>query len=176
MAADVLGAVRDALTSRLGWNADAVILGWRNRAALPSGGEFAVLTLAEATPRGGCVRSWRDDGEGGVTETVSMLAQYAVLVELCGEEADELMARAARLTAWANGPEGVEALRERGLSCLYAEGPRADPYEDAQRRWVTRYAVTLRLCGWVRGDMAREGFGGVTLRVENVDEHHPVTE
>ena len=178
MATDILGAVHDFLTERLFLPPEVIVCGWQNRAALPDDSFFVVLTLIAAPRRGTNVHTWADaeGADSGVTQTVSMLSEYAVQVDFCGLEAEEVMAHASRLVLFGRDAAGVDFFRQKELSCLYADDPVQLSYEDELKQWVTRYSVTLHLAGWVRGTIGHESFSAVTINIENVDVHHPVTD
>ena len=178
MATDVLGAVYDFLMQTLSPAPVNIVRGWQNRAALPDASSFVVLTLIAAPRRGTNVHTWADTegAETGVTETVSMLSEYSVQVDFCGLDAAAVMAQASQLVMFARDAVGARFFNAQGLSCLYADDPVSLPYSNELKQWATRYAVTLRLAGWVRGDVQHDSFSDVTLTLENVDAHHPVTE
>lgn len=178
MATDILGAVYDFLTQTISPAPVNIVRGWQNRAALPNASAFVVLTLIAAPRRGTNVHTWADTegADTGITETVSMLSEYSVQVDFCGLDAAAVMAQASQLVMFARDAVGVDFFNAQGLSCLYADDPVSLPYSNELDQWVTRYSVTLHLSGWVRGDIQHDSFSDVTLNIENVDVHHPITE
>ena len=177
MATDILGVVYDFLTQTLNPAPVNIVRGWQNRAALPNASSFVVLTLITAPRRGTNVHTWADTAgtDTGVTETVSMLSEYSVQVDFCGLDAATVMAQASQLVMLARDAVGVNFFQAQGLSCLYADDPVSLPYSSELKQWVTRYSVTLHLAGWVRADIQQNSFSDVTLTIENVDVHHPIT-
>lgn len=177
MATDILGVVYDFLSQTLKPAPVNIVRGWQNRAALPNASSFVVLMLIAAPRRGTNVHTWADtaDADTGITETVSMLSEYSVQVDFCGLDAATVMVQASQLVMLARDAVGVNFFNAQGLSCLYADDPVSLPYSNELDQWVTRYSVTLHLSGWVRGDIQQDSFSDVTLNIENVDVHHPIT-
>lgn len=173
---DVLGAVHDFLVAHMGIAPEVIIRGWQNRADLPALSSYAVLTLINAPRRGTNVHVWEvapADAEG-LTESVCMLVCYEVQVDLCGQDEAGVGAQAARLVMLGRDTVAVEFFRALGLSCQYADDPRPLPFSNDVDQWEVRYSVTLHLSAWSGADVARDAFTDVTLRLEDVDVHHPV--
>ena len=177
MAADILGAVYTFLCQTLSPAPRHIIRGWQNRAALPDGSSFIVLTLTAAPRRGTNVHTWKPaPGGSGITDTLSMLAGYQVQVDFCGLDEAGVMAQASQLVMFARDAVAVDFFRERGLSCLYADDPVSLPYSNELKQWLVRYCVTLHLAAWVRGTVEQDSFSSVTIHLEHVDVHHPIPE
>lgn len=178
MATDILGVVYDFLTQTLNPAPINIVRGWQNRASLPNASAFVVLTLIAAPRRGTNVHTWADTAgaDTGISETVSMLSEYSVQVDFCGLDAASVMAQASQLVMFARDAVGVNFFNAQGLSCLYADDPVSLPYSNEMKQWVTRYSVTLHLSDWVRGGIQQDSFSDVSLNIENVDVHHPITE
>lgn len=174
---DVLGAAHDFLRAHIRPVPEHIVRGWQNRAALPNASAYAVLTLINAPRRGTNVHVWENDSAGdGITENVRMLTLYEVQVDFCGLDEALVGRQAARLVMLARDAVGVEFFQERGLSCLYADDPRALPFSNDLQQWEVRYSVTLRLSGWSDADIARDAFRDVNIYLENIDQHHKVKE
>ncbi|MDE7064492.1 MAG: hypothetical protein K2O70_03355 [Desulfovibrionaceae bacterium] len=172
---DVLGAVHDFLTARIGLAPEGIVRGWQNRAALPDVSSYTVLTLLNAARRGTNIHVWSHAPEDdGLTESIRMLILYDVQVDLCGLDESVVNAQAAQLVMLARDAVGVEFFRERELSCLYADDPRALPFSNELQQWTVRYSVTLHLSGWSDAGIPRAAFDTVNIHLENVDVHHPV--
>lgn len=171
---DVLGAAHDFLQAHIRPVPERIVRGWQNRAALPNASAYTVLTLVNAPRRGTNVHTWEPAGDaGGIVDNVSMLTLYEVQVDFCGLDEALVGRQAAQLVMLARDAVAVEFFREQGLSCLYADDPRALPFSNDVDQWTARYSVTLRLSGWSAADIPRDAFNNVNIYLENVDVHHP---
>ena len=103
-----------------------------------------------------------------------MLVCYDVQVDLCGQDEAVVCAQAARLVMLARDAVAVEFFKALALSCQYADDPRSLPFSNDVDQWEVRYSVTLHLSAWSGADVPRDAFTDVTLRLEDVDVHHPV--
>lgn len=186
---DVLGAVNDFILAYVK-NADVdaltqpqVVRGWQNVvSALPeSAQEYAVLTLLASTRRGTNVHLYAHaEGDTGLVNTVSRMAEHMVQVDFCSafpqqtEEAARI--RAELLEMLTRDRVAVEFFKGYGFSACWAEDVRPLPFTNEAEQWVARYAVTMHLSGWTSTDVPVDSFSAVDQYLENVDVHHPVTE
>ena len=173
---DILGAVHDFLTAKLGIDGGTIVRGWQNRAALPDSADYAVLTLLTARRHGSNVHQWDDTAaHGGIDETVSMLTEYTVQADFCGTDEQAVMERAATLALIARDALACDFFRPYGFLPLYAEDARSMPFANEEKQWEVRYSVVLHFAGWTRVTAAHDAFTQVDIQLEDVDVHHPVT-
>ena len=185
---DVLGAVNDFIlayvknTDVVALTQPQVIRGWQNVvSALPKDNqEYAVLTLLATTRHGTNVHRYAHaDGDTGLVETVSRMAEHMVQVDFCSaypQQAEE----AARIRAeiqetLTRDRVAVDYFASCGFSACYAEDVRPLPFQNESEQWVARYVVTMHLSGWTDVPLDLDSFEDVNLYLENVDVHHPVT-
>lgn len=172
---DILGAIYDLLTQKLDVDGNAIIRGWQNRAALPDNSDYVVLTLLTARRHGTNVHSWDKTVESGIDETISMLNEYTVQVDFCGTDEQTVMEQATQLAIIARDALACDFLRPYGILPLYAEDVRSIPFTNEQRQWEVRYSVTLHLEAWADKTVNHDAFTDVTIQIEDVDVHHPIT-
>lgn len=184
---DVLGAVNDFILTYVK-NADIgplaqpqIVRGWQNVvAALPKDSqEYAVLTLLATQRHGTNVHKYvHADGDTGLVETVSRMAEHMVQVDFCSaypqqtEEAARI--RAEILETLSRDRAAIDFFASYGFSACFAEDVRPLPFQNESEQWVARYAVTMHLSGWTNVPLDLDSFEDVTLYLENVDVHHPV--
>ena len=184
---DVLGAVNDFVLEYAFAEPDLpaltqpqIIRGWQNYGGLPpKTQELVILTLLSASRHGTNVRTRRDaDAPSGIIETVSRLAEHLVQSDFwCARpRMPEYAARtrAEIMEILARDPVGVSFFQKYGLSLCYADEIKALPFVNESKQWVARYSVTIHLTGWSGVEIPVDSFADVQLRIENVDEHHPV--
>ena len=174
---DILGAVYTMLVDKMGIDGNLIVRGWQNRAALPNSTDYVVLTLLTERRHGTNVHEWADDAtsETDIVETISMLGEHTVQVDFCGQDEQEVMARATQLAIIARDGVAVEFFKPYGILPLYAEDVRQAPFTDEQRQWEVRYIVTLHLECWHDLAIPRPAFTNVNIQIEDVDVHHPIT-
>ena len=184
---DVLGAVNDFILKYVK-NVDIgplaqlqIVRGWQNVvSALPKDSqEYAVLTLLATTSHGTNVHRYTHaDGDTGLVETVSRMAEHMVQVDFCSafpqqtEEAARI--RAEILEMLTRDRVATDFFAAYGFTACYAEDVRPLSFQNESEQWVARYIVTMHLSGWTETPMDLDSFEDVNLYIENVDVHHPV--
>ena len=184
---DALGAVNDLILTYVKNNdvgllsQPQIIRGWQNVvSALPKDSqEYAVLTLLATIRHGTNVHRYTHaDGDTGLVETVSRMAEHIVQVDFCSafpqqtEEAARI--RAEILETVSRDHVATDFFASYGFSACYAEDVRPLPFQNESEQWVARYVVTMHLSGWTDTPVDLDSFEDVTLYLENVDVHHPV--
>lgn len=184
---DVLGAVNDFILAYVGNNEvglltqPQVVRGWQNVvSALPKDSqEYAVLTLLSTTRHGTNVHQYTyADGDTGLVDTVSRMAEHMVQVDFCSaypqQTEDVARIRAEIMEMLTRDRVATAFYATFGFSSCYAEDVRPMPFQNEAEQWVTRYIVTLHLSGWTATNIDQASFNEVGLYLENVDVHHPV--
>lgn len=150
--------------------------GWQNRAALPAGNEYTVISILWTTQHGTAVEDFEADDPDKTAPgalTVKALREIVVQVDFCSES-DIARARADRLSIITRSSLGVMHFNDYGLSSLYADNVRDLSFVGAESQFVRRYAATIHLSlnNGVTADF--DYFDKVQMeRIENVDVHHP---
>lgn len=153
----------------------SIYQGWQNRAALPAGNEYTVISILWTTQHGTAVEDFEagdPDKEAPGTLTVKALREIVVQVDFCSET-DTARERADRVSIVARSSFGVMHFNDYGLSSLYADNVRDLSFVGAENQFVRRCAATLHLStnNGVTADF--DYFDTVqTERIENVDVHH----
>jgi len=150
--------------------------GWQNRAALPGGNEYAVMSILWTTQHGTAVEDLAADDPDKTAPgalTVKALLEIVVQVDFCSDT-DTARQRADRLSIIARSSVGVMHFNDFGLSSLYADNVRDLSFVGSEDQFVRRCAATLHLSvnDGVTTDF--DYFDTVQMeRIENVDVHHP---
>lgn len=174
---DVLGAVHDFLSAKLGITPKTIVRGWQNRAALPAVSSYVVLTLTNTTRQGTNVHKWTGNElpEDVFYTKTAMLTLFDVQVDLCGLDEAQVNRLATLLTMLGRDAVAVRFFRDYGLSCLYAEDPRAIPFTSDLNQWEVRYMVMLRLSSCRRADIQEDYFNSVKI-IPGAAHGEPVTD
>ena len=184
---DVLGAVNDFILKYVK-NADIgpfaqpqIVRGWQNVvSALPKDSqEYAVLTLLATTRHGTNVHRYTHaDGDTGLVETVSRMAEHMVQVDFCSafpQQTEEAACiRAEILEMLTRDRVATDFFAAYGFTACYAEDVRPLSFQNESEQWVARYSITMHLSGWTETPLDLASFEDVDLYIENVDVHHPV--
>lgn len=174
---NVLDAVNDFLVNVMLIPQGSIYYGWQNRSSLPADSSYIVLTLQSQIRHGTNVHTWDDTTPPyGIDDTVSMLTEYEVQVDVCGTNEAVVSNLTSQLCMLGRDAVAVDFWRDYGLRALYADNPRPMPFVNEFEQWETRYSVTLHLSGWTTFDIHHDAFEAVTVYTENVDVHHPITD
>ena len=176
MATDVLGAVYQFCDRFLAPKPATIVRGWQNRAALPKSSTLIVLTLLDTIRHGTNVHTWNMTPPSGIDNTLSMLTEYLVQVDICGLDEETVNAQAAMLLMLGRDAVAVDFFKAFSLQPYFADDIKALPFSNELDQWVVRYTVTLHLGGWTQITVNQDAFSDVHVNIENVDVHHPPKE
>lgn len=150
---------------------------WPDNAAFPEGTEgFAVISVVSVSQHGTTLEGFQvDEADAGML-TLQGLLRISVRLEFCGD-GNLSRQRAQRLAVAARSSAGVRFFTDRGMSALYADDVREQCFTDESKQHVRTYAVTLHVSLWSGVCTGFEYFDTARVsRLENIDEHHPVTQ
>lgn len=140
---------------------DLVVQGWQNRVAMPTGGEYAVITLVDSARRGTdrheLLHTTDDEGE---PEIYRGRAYYETRAQVDfvsrGEEGRQ---RALSLVTAACSTFGYNFFKPFGLALEGAEGPRDLTGPDDGLQFARRFMVSLMLGHWAGVDVGTAWVG-----------------
>lgn len=155
---------------------DAVIQGWQNRSALPSGtNRYAVISVLWDRQHGTTVEdySWNTDTPEEVGRlSVRALVEVAVQIDFCAEN-DLARVCARRVASITRSSIGAQFFNDWGISALYADDARDISFVGDAKQFVRRWTTTLHLALQDGIKVKFEAFDNANAsRVEDVDVHH----
>ena len=184
---DILGAVNDFVLaySHAGGvpalEQAQIVRGWQNYGPLPGKTqEIVILTLLDEIRHGTNIHRYTDAATpDDLNLDVRRLAEHLVQVDFCCASPNraERIARerAGTIETLARDMIAVKFFKQQGLSSCYADTVKALPFMNEAKQWIARYSVTLHLMSVGTAELVQPAFTEVDVRIENVDEHHPVT-
>lgn len=152
-------------------DADHIICGNFNRAALPNTDELIIYTILRHERHGSNVETFDasavEPGQDGALQTAAL--NECVLQVDFFSRGDAARQRAQAVETIARSSSAVQFFRPRGISCLYASDIRDMTGTMDAEQYVWRFMTELHLSFWSVVSQGLPWFDAVDVDLKNVD-------